>query len=94
MSLVLGFVFLTGKGASLIAGYNTASEYEKSKINEKALGRAMSVMMFCMAFAWALVGFGAQFEISLLKWIGGITFGISIIIGLIYINTSKKIKKR
>ena len=90
---VLGFVFLAGKGASLIAGYNTASEYEKSRIDEKALCRAMACMMFCMAFSWALVGFGAQFEVTSLKWIGGIVFALSIIVGLIYVNTSKKIKK-
>ena len=90
---VFGIVFSAGKGAGLIAGYNTASAQEKSKINEKVLCRAMAVIMFFMSGSWALVGFGAQFGIDWLKWVGGIGFGLSLILGLIYVNTSKKIKK-
>ena len=91
--LVLGIVFALGKGTSLIAGYNTASEYEKSKTNEKALCRAMSKMMFALAFSFALCGFGAQFGITWLTIIGGLLFGSCIVAGVIYMNTSKKIKK-
>ena len=90
---VFGIVFSAGKGAGLIAGYNTASAYEKSKTNEKALCRAMAVMMFFMSGSWALVGFGVQFGIAWLKWVGGIGFVLSITLGLIYVNTSKKMKK-
>ena len=37
--LALGIVFLCGKGANLIAGYNTASKEVKAKYNEKILAR-------------------------------------------------------
>lgn len=37
--LALGIVFLCGKGAFLIAGYNTASKEEKAKYDEKILAR-------------------------------------------------------
>ncbi len=33
--VVLGVIFLSGKGAFLIAGYNTASNTERAKFNEK-----------------------------------------------------------
>ena len=47
--LVLGIVFAAGKGANLIAGYNTASPEEKAKAHEKKLLKAMSVLMFVLA---------------------------------------------
>ena len=35
--LILGILLWNGKGAFLIAGYNTSSKEEQSKYNEKAL---------------------------------------------------------
>ena len=32
--VVLGIIFASGKGANLIAGYNTASREEKAQTNE------------------------------------------------------------
>ena len=46
MFLVLGLVFRKGKGAGLIAGYNTASAEEKRKTDEKALCRFVARLMF------------------------------------------------
>lgn len=46
--LILSIVLLTGRGSWLIAGYNTASEEEKNKYDEKKLcritGAGMSVI--------------------------------------------------
>ena len=39
--VILGILFLKGKGAFLIAGYNTASKAEKEKIDEKKLCKYM-----------------------------------------------------
>ncbi len=50
--LVLGTVFAFGKGAFLIAGYNTASAEEKAKYDEKKLCRAVSKLMFALAACW------------------------------------------
>ena len=36
MLVILGIVFSKGKGAFLIAGYNTASKAEKQKTDEKS----------------------------------------------------------
>jgi len=43
--IVLIPIFLMGKGDNLIAGYNTASEEEKKKVNIQRLRLLMAVMM-------------------------------------------------
>lgn len=54
--LILSIVLLTGHGANLIAGYNTASEEERNKYDEKKLCRVtgagmsvITVLIFVMA---------------------------------------------
>ncbi len=47
--LVLALVVYFGKGDWLIAGYNTASEKEREKIDIKRLRLVMSVLMFISA---------------------------------------------
>ncbi len=42
--LVFAIVFLMGKGDKLIAGYNTASEQERAKINIKRLRVLMAIL--------------------------------------------------
>ena len=50
--LGLAALFSRGKGAFLIAGYNTASQKEKAKYDEKALCRFMGKLMFALAACW------------------------------------------
>ena len=54
--VLLSIVLLTGHGANLITGYNTSSEEEKNKYDEKKLCRVtgagvavISVLIFIMA---------------------------------------------
>lgn len=48
LCLILSIVLLSGHGALLIAGYNTATEKEKAEYNEKKLCRATGgFMLFC-----------------------------------------------
>ena len=47
--IVLGILFSKGKGAFLIAGYNTASAQKKAKTDEKKLCRFMGKLMFALA---------------------------------------------
>jgi len=42
--LVFAIVFLMGKGDKLIAGYNTASEQERAKVNIKRLRVLMAIL--------------------------------------------------
>lgn len=89
----LGIMFSLGKGAMLIAGYNTKSDAEKAKYNERALCTAMATMMFVIAFSFIIdmIGYWRNEAI----W-NNMSVGIMIaviIFGLIYMNTSKKIKQ-
>ena len=91
--VILGIVFLKGKGTFLIAGYNTASKAEKEKIDEKKLCRCMSKLMFALAGCFFVILLSDIFNRMWILWLGlGMVFAVSIG-GIIYINTGDRIKK-
>lgn len=51
--LLLSLLLISGHGAWLIAGYNTASAEEKKKSDEKKLCRAVGVFMLILALGIA-----------------------------------------
>ena len=55
---ILGIVFSCGKGAMLIAGYNTASPEERAEMDEKQLCRFMGKFCFAMAGGWLIATVG------------------------------------
>ena len=61
-----GVIFLNGKGAFLIAGYNTTSKAEKQKTDEKKLCSFMGKMMFILAGCWLVI---ASSEIFKAMWL-------------------------
>lgn len=89
--MILGVIFLCGKGDYLIAGYNTASPAERAKFNKKALCRSMAVMMFAIAFSFIVSALGIFIDI-IPPWIGHVLLLAIVLVGLIYINTSKRVK--
>ena len=91
--VVLGIIFASGKGANLIAGYNTASREEKAQTNEKKLLKAMSVLMFVLAGCFLVSASSELFHIKLLIWIGQALFVVVLIAGLVYLNTRNRFKK-
>ena len=91
--IVLGIVFLSGKGSNLIAGYNTASPEEKAGTDENKLLKAMAVFMFILAGCFILSALSEVFNVKLLVWIGQALFVVSLIIGLIYMNTRNRFRK-
>ena len=91
--VVLGIIFGLGKGANLIAGYNTASHEEKAKTDEKKLLKAMSVFMFVLAGCFLVSALSQVFSIKPLIWIGQALFAASLITGLIYLNTGDRFRK-
>ena len=91
--VILGIVFLKGKGTFLIAGYNTASKAEKEKIDEKKLCKYMGKLMFALAGCFFIVMLSDIFHKMWILWLGlGLVFAVSIG-GIIYINTGDRIKK-
>lgn len=91
--LVLGLIFAQGKGAFLIAGYNTASKAEKARYDEKALCRFMGKIMFALAGCQGIMALGILVVGMWLFWVGiaaflAVTFGT-----VIYANTGNRFRK-
>ncbi len=89
----LGILFASGKGADLIAGYNTASREEKERTDEKKLLKAMSVFMFVLAGCFLVSALSQVLHVKSLIWIGQTLFIAALIIGLIYMNTGDRFRK-
>ena len=91
--IVLGSVFMSGKGAWLIAGYNTSSAYEKSETDEKALCRFMGKSMFLLAACWIPICLSAVIDKMWLLWAGLGLFFIAVMVIVIYANTGNRFRK-
>ena len=88
--ILLGIVFSCGKGAGLIAGYNTSSDAEKAKYDEKKLCKVMGKFMFALAACWLVIASSEIFQMMALLWIGLGLFLVVIVAGLIYMNTGNR----
>ncbi|MGN0969021.1 MAG: DUF3784 domain-containing protein [Oscillospiraceae bacterium] len=92
--VVLGIVFFKGKGAFLIAGYNTSSREERAKYDEKALCRFMGKLMFACAGCFVLSALGNVLEQMALVWLGIILMLVICITAVIYANTGNRFKRK
>lgn len=92
--VLLGILFSQGKGAFLIAGYNTASPAEKARYDEKALCRFMGKLMFVLAACQMVMGLGAAWAGMWLYWLGIALFLASAVGGVIYANTGGRFLKK
>ena len=90
---VLGIIFAMGKGANLIAGYNTSSPEEKAKYDEKKLCKGMSKLMLAYALCWLVIASSEIFKKTSLLWAGIALFTVITIVALIYMNTGNRYKK-
>ena len=91
--VVLGIIFSSGKGADLIAGYNTASREEKAKTDEKKLLKAMSRFMFVLAGCFLISALSQVLHVKPLIWIGQALFVVALFAGLIYLNTGDRFRR-
>ena len=90
MFLVLAVIFLMGKGDKLIAGYNTASEEEKGKVDIHRLRIIMAIVsvitaVFC--FVQPFLGSDPQVHLA-----SGVIFFLVLMIFIILANTWAKKK--
>lgn len=82
-------IIALGYGDKLIAGYNTASEEERKKVNIKRLrGLVAGLLTFCAAIYWLPVIIGKEFPI----FINSILIMIAALITVILANTWAKKK--
>lgn len=91
--LLLGLFLSKGKGAFLLAGYNTLPPKEKAKYDELAVCLFMSKVMYGLSFSLFLWGLSALFEITILFIIGSALFVSIVIFTLVYVNTGERFKK-
>ncbi|MBQ5969953.1 MAG: DUF3784 domain-containing protein [Clostridia bacterium] len=88
--VALGIVFWRGKGAAMIAGYNTAPEEEKMRTDEKKLCRFMAKLMFALAACWLVAALSEPLHSRTLLWSGLVLFLAVVIAGVIYANTGRR----
>lgn len=92
--VLLGIIFSCGKGGSLIAGYNTASPEEKEQYDEKALCHAVGRLMFAIAVCICVMALSSVFDNLAFLWGGIVLLAAVTIGGVIYMNTSKKVRRK
>lgn len=73
---VISIVLLSGHGANLIAGYNTATKEEKAKVDEKKLCRVIGIGMSIITLLILITGlFEAVLPASFAYVILGVILG-------------------
>lgn len=93
--LLIGLVLRTYNASGLIAGYNTMSEEEKSKWDERAMSRFIGDMLIISAAVLLLCGILYMLSLVSIAYIfasWGI-FMLILIFVVIYLNISPKFKK-
>ena len=88
--IVLAIILLMGKGDMLIAGYNTASEEERNKVDIKRLRIVMAILMVITAVFCAILPLIGNNKTSQLA-AAGLFIAITIV-GIIVANTWAKKK--
>lgn len=91
--LIFAMILSKGKGAFLLAGYNTMSESEKAQYNEVALCKFMGKIMYGVSFCILLFAISDIVENQVLFIITLVLLISIIIFALIYTNTKNRFKK-
>lgn len=92
--IVLSVVLLMGKGAWLIAGYNTLSKEEKARYDRVALCKFFGKYLLSIALLMPAIPVGGIFKIN---WPAAVYIAyvlISTIFVIVYCNTGNRFKKR
>lgn len=89
---LLGIFLINGKGAFLIAGFNTMPKEKKEQYNELAVCKLFGKTMFVSAFSVVLWIISDNYELNWLLIIGTVLFVGSIVFTLIYVNIGAKFK--
>ena len=88
--LILGIVFVCGKGTFLIAGYNTLSEEKKARYDARKILRDMSRMIFSCVGCMAVGILGSIVDAPWLAALGIVLTAPVIVFFLIRINQESK----
>ena len=91
--LIMALFLLNGKGAFLIAGYNTMSEEKKEKYDEIALCRFTGWLLVIIAACLSLIPIGLYFDWNVLISTGTGLIVVVAIGGAIFANIGNRFKK-
>ena len=91
--LAIALVLLSGRGAMMIAGYNTMSKEKRAKYDEKALGRFVGWLLIAMIPCMLLANVGARFGLNWLVGAGTVASIALPIGGAVYANTGGRFRK-
>lgn len=91
--LIFAFMLSKGKGASLLAGYNTMSDSKKDQYDEVTLCKFMSKIMYGICFSIALNELSEILENNALFIIGLSLLFSLLVFALVYLNTGNRFKK-
>lgn len=89
--LLMAVILLQGKGANLIAGYNTSKV--KSKYDAAALCRFVGKILLPIAILSPLIIFGCIYKIIWLPIIYIVIVLLLVAFALVYLNTGNRFKK-
>ena len=90
--LVMGIAFSRGKGQRLIAGYNTMSEKEREKYDEKKLMKLMAGGMFVFAGCMVLALIGILTELRPLRILAWAAVVVTVAVLIVRANTAVRKK--
>ena len=91
--IIISIFLLCGRGASLIAGYNTMNKEKKAFFDEKALCRATGAILLAVAMCFALIPIGIYLEVSWITWFAAV-LTVALPVGFaVYANTGKRFLK-
>lgn len=91
---IFAFILSKGKGASLLAGYNSMSESEKAQYDEVALCKFTGKIMYGITFSIFLFSLSEMLGNKMIFIVGLILLLSLIIFLLVYANTGNRFKKK
>lgn len=90
--VVLGILFINGKAAFLIAGYNTMSPQDKAQYDIAALSKFMGKIMFVTSASLAMIALGEMLSSTGLIIVGTVVLIAASLFAAVYANTSNRFK--
>ena len=91
--LGMSIVLLMGKGAGLIAGYNTMSREEKEQYDGPAMCRFIGKYLLSVTLLTPAIPLSGIFHMDWLAWVYAAYVGISAICVIVYCNTGNRFRK-
>jgi len=91
--VVLGIIFINGRGSDFIAGFNTMSPEKKKKYDIVSLTKFVGRMMFFLAISALFWILSMVYEIESLFTFGTVLFVCIVVFMVIYANTGNRFKK-